>query len=420
MDNQKLSGRVKLAGILAAFIAGLVPYAGGAQDKPAKGPAPLEMDNPAAPSPWKRYGNWPQTDWKEFNTLRTLASPPPAKFQKIDKLVQGDPEKGKKLVADRSRGGSCLACHVLPGATLPGNVAPDLSAVGSWGRTDEYLFDYIYDPRSVNPNSIMPPWGTHKIFTPDEIKDIVAYLNTLKGPTAFKDRLDDPAKRPLPQPTADYLDPTENPAMFELDRGNAIYHSKGRNGKACVDCHARPEVEFKNWAATMPRYEPRMKKVLNTEEFLTRHARATTGDDFPMQGEENTALSIYVRFFSHGQPINVQFKTPDEKAAAKRGEDLMYRKIGQLNLACTDCHRQGENKWIRGQFLTGSKGQVGRHPYWRTSQGEIWTLLKRFQWCGVAIRGNELPPDASEYGDLEYYLTSLSNGKKIDGPGIGH
>jgi len=48
----------------------------------------------------------------------------------------------------------------------------------------------------------------------------------------------------------------------------------------------------------------------------------------------------------------------------------------------------------------------------------MWDIRRRFQWCNVAIGADELPPDAKEYGDLELYLTSLSNGLKLSVPGI--
>lgn len=382
--------------------------------------APLDTAPAASPEPWKRYGNWAQTDWN-FNTMREDKSPPvPKQFQKVyGPITDGDAERGKKLFGDRSKGGSCMVCHVVPGSSLSGNVGPDLSTLGTWGRSDWQLYNYIFDARQFNPGTMMPPWGTHGVLNDQEIRDLVTYLKTLKEPAKLSD-LDDPNKRPLPKVTADYLDPTENPAMFEMDRGKELYGKAGPNGKSCASCHKDPAKEFKTWAARMPYYEPRMKKVLNTEEFLARHTRATTGEDWRMQTDENTSLSIYVRHFAHGQKIDIQFRTPQEKAAAEKGKQLMDRKVGQLNFKCNDCHGQGADKWMRGQYVLGSKNQVGRHPYWRTSQGEIWTLRKRFQWCGVAVRANELPPDAPEYGYLEYYLTSLSNGKPVDGPGIGH
>lgn len=383
--------------------------------------APLETQKSAAPEPWSRYGNWPKANWDKFNTMRTDASPPVAGFQRVyGPIVDGDPEKGKKLAFDRSRGGSCLACHTLPGATLPGNVGPDLSTIGNWGRTDWWLYNYIYDPRVFNEGTMMPPWGRHGVYTEAEIRDMVAYLKTLKTPATFKDVRDDPNARKREAPIYKADDPFENPAWGEGDLGEKLYATAGPNGKSCASCHKNAKQDFKTWAARMPYYEPRMKKVLNGEEFITRHARATTGADYRMQSRENTALATYLRTLARGAVINVRFNTPEEKARAANGKKLMDRKVGQLNFSCNDCHGQAANKWIRGQYLGPSKNQLGHHPYYRTSQSEMWTVRKRLQWCGVAVRANELPPDAPEYADIEYYLTSLSNGSKVSTPAMGH
>ena len=164
--------------------------------------APLETEKSASPRPWKRYGDWPQSNWKDFNTLVTNASPPVSRPPAVEYPIQGDAEKGKKLAFDRSRGGSCVACHVMGASTpsLPGNVGPDLSAIGAQ-RPDEWLFGYVWDARNTNPETVMPPWGTNKLFSADEIKDIVAFLKTLKTSYAFKDGKEDPNRRKLPLTT---------------------------------------------------------------------------------------------------------------------------------------------------------------------------------------------------------------------------
>ncbi|HVG51315.1 MAG TPA: hypothetical protein VM867_06765, partial [Xanthobacteraceae bacterium] len=120
----------------------------------AKKEAPLVLDGPASEAPWKRYREWPQRDMSKFNTLAKLASPPaPKEPRKLSGPITGDAANGQKLVADRARGGSCLACHVMGpagNADLPGNVGPDLSEIGDAGREDEWLFNSIYDPRVHN------------------------------------------------------------------------------------------------------------------------------------------------------------------------------------------------------------------------------------------------------------------------------
>ncbi len=417
MMQQTIAGAA-LCAVLAVSGVALAP----AQ---AKKDAPLALDGPAAASPWKRYAGWPKRDMSKFNTLAKLASPPPPTApRKLDGPISGDAAAGQKLVADRSRGGSCLACHVMGPAgkaDLPGNVGPDLSEIGNAGREDEWLFNYVFDARVYNPETVMPPWGSHGLFNDKEIHDIVAFLKTLKSPAKFRSAVDDPAKRAPPVESRDNLDDLVNPGMWATERAQVLWKTNGPGGAACASCHADPQA-FKTWAAGMPKWEPRLDKVLGVEEFVFRHAKATTGANWLMQSDENTALSVYLRFLANDQPIKVDITSPGAKQAYERGQALTMRKLGQLNFSCRDCHdaSKGAQKWIRGQWLGEQKGQYDHFPTWRTSLNAIWDIRKRFQWCQVNIRADELPPDAKEYGDLELYLASVNQGLKLSVPGIRH
>src|SRR5262252_6902918 len=402
-------------GVLVALTLPIVPTPSAAQQAAqANGPAPLASGD-AAPSPWERYTGWPARDTSNFNTLANpKASPPsPTEPKKLAGPVTGDAANGQKLVADRTRGGSCLACHIMGpagNADLPGNVGPDLSQIGDAGREDEWLWNYVNDARVYNPASIMPPWGTHHLFNDKEIGDIVAFLKTLKSPATFKTELDDPAKRHAPVEKRDNLDPTTNPAMWAVDKGEELYKRRdAASGFACATCHGDAATRFKTWAAGMPRWEPRLNKVLGIEEFVTRHAKATTGQIWLMESNENIALAVYLRFLANGTPINPDVTSGPAKAAYERGKALTALKVGQLNFACNDCHEKSALKWIRGQWLGAQRGQIDHFPTWRTSLLTTWDIRKRFQWCQVNIRGDELPPDAKEYGDLELYLTAVSS-----------
>jgi sulfur-oxidizing protein SoxA len=415
-----------LAGSAAALVAaGLFVIAGanGARAQ-AKKEAPLETKEDASARPWKRYTGWPTRDYSKYNTLGNLASPPaPKEPRKISGPITGDPKKGAEMVADRNRGGSCLACHVIGpagGANLPGNVAPDLSEIGNAGREDEWLFNYIYDARVYNPDTVMPPWGSHGFFDDQEINDMVAFLKTLKSPAVFKTELDDPTKRPPPVEKRDNLDPIENPAMWAVDKAPELWKQTGSTGSSCNTCHSDPKTSFQTWAASMPKWEPRLNKALSVEEFVTRHAKATTGASWSMETDENRAMSVYLHFLANGTPLKIDTSSPEAKAAIERGKELSARKVGQLNMACTDCHGKVANHWIRGQWLGEPKGQYDHFPTWRTSLLAIWDIRQRFQWCQVNIRADELPPDAKEYGDLEFYLATQNEGQKLSVPGIRH
>jgi len=391
----------------------------------SKSPVPLYLHGSAAPEPWQRYADWNKARWDTYNTLanRKLTAPP-APPKEIKGRIDGDPKNGQSLAFARDRGGGCLACHVMGPATpeVPGNVGPDLSEIGAAGRPDEYLFNYIYDAQALNPGSVMPPWGAHGFYNEAEIRDIVAFLKTLKTPAKFKDDLDDPTKRPKPVEDRDALDPFVNPAVDHIDTGAALMRAAGPTGKSCVACHADPKTAFTGWAATMPRWDPRLKKVLGVEEFIYRHAKVTTGAEYRMQSAENIDLTVYLHSLSNGEPIRLDLASTEAKAALARGEELYRAKIGQLNFACADCHtaEKGANKWLRGQYLGEPRGQYDHFPNYRTSRSEIWDIRKRLQWCNIQVRANELPPDAPEYGELELYLASLSQGLTLTTPNIRH
>lgn len=415
--------------ILASAHSGAGIAADVANSASAKRTAPLEIVRPATQLPWQRHkvdsqgSSWPQANWAGYSTLTAALTPSSNGPLHYATPIEGDAARGKQLAFDRSRGGSCVSCHVLGKDTppQPGNVGTDLSTVGAT-RSDDWLFNYVYDPRTYNANSIMPPWGAHGIFNVAEIKDIVAFLKTLKEPHSFRDPQDNPATRTPPKETRDNLDPTENPALFALDRGKVLFARAGAGGKSCASCHAAPQTAFKTWAARMPHFEPRMNKIIGVEEFITRHARATTADEFPMQGADNIALSVYLHNLANGAQIQPDLSSAGARKAVASGQALMQRKLGQLNMACVDCHAKERHayKWARGQYLVEARGTVAHFPTWRTSRGDIWDIRKRFQWCNVSVRANDFPPDAREYGDIEMALAVLNKGEKINSPGIRH
>jgi L-cysteine S-thiosulfotransferase len=388
----------------------------------AQQPAPLQLDGSVSPQPWQRYGDWNKARWDNYNTLAKRDATPPVGSEIEVKEVTGDPAAGQKLAFDRSRGGGCLACHIMGPKTqeVPGNVGPDLSLISTAGRTDQWFFNYVFDPRVYNAQSMMPPWGKHGFYKDAEIRDLVAFLKTLKTPAKFANPIDDPATRARPVEDRDALDPFVNPAAERIDVGAALFQKPGPNGKACIACHADPKVAFRRWAVEMPKWEPRLKKVLGAEEFIARHAKATTGADMLMETRDNIDLSIYLHNLVNSQAIKVDLSSPDAQAAWGRGVALSKTKVGQFNFACTDCHELGANKWIRGQWLGEAKGQYDHFPLWRTSRNENWDIRKRFQWCNVQVRANELPPDAVEYGELELYLRKANEGLTLSAPNIRH
>lgn len=105
----------------------------------------------------------------------------------------GDPARGRVIVADRTRG-LCLLCHAgpIPEERFQGNLAPSLVGAGARSSEQELRLRLV-DSRRLNPDTIMPAYGTSAGFTrvgaafrdkpildPAEIEDVVAYLKTLR------------------------------------------------------------------------------------------------------------------------------------------------------------------------------------------------------------------------------------------------
>ena len=87
-------------------------------------------------------------------------------------------ETGKQLAFDRTKG-NCLACHAMPtvpDAQQPGNIGPPLVAMSARFPDKAKLRAQIWDAMATHPNTVMPPFGKHKILTEEEIDKVVDFI----------------------------------------------------------------------------------------------------------------------------------------------------------------------------------------------------------------------------------------------------
>ena len=103
-----------------------------------------------------------------------------------------DPQHGREIFLSRQTG-LCLLCHAGPSPDpgMAGNLAPDLTGVGSRLSAAE-LEKRLTSPEAFNPDTIMPSYSRTRGFAnpaaafegrpllkPEEIQDVVAYLQSL-------------------------------------------------------------------------------------------------------------------------------------------------------------------------------------------------------------------------------------------------
>jgi sulfur-oxidizing protein SoxX len=87
---------------------------------------------------------------------------------------------GRQLAFEIAKG-NCLACHRFPGdskANTLANIGPPLLAIRSRFPDREQLRGRLWDPMQTNPNTVMPPFGKHRILSREEIELIIDYLYT--------------------------------------------------------------------------------------------------------------------------------------------------------------------------------------------------------------------------------------------------
>jgi sulfur-oxidizing protein SoxX len=87
-------------------------------------------------------------------------------------------EEGKELAFHRQKG-NCLACHKIEGGSLPGNIGPELVNMKARYPDKSKLRAQIWDATTMNPNTIMPPFGKHKMLSEEELDKVVEFIYSL-------------------------------------------------------------------------------------------------------------------------------------------------------------------------------------------------------------------------------------------------
>jgi sulfur-oxidizing protein SoxX len=78
--------------------------------------------------------------------------------------------------------GNCIACHQLPAPLLPrtrADLGPALDGTRMRALGRAGIRGAIEDPTRANPDTVMPPYGRHRILDKAEIDRLVEFLHAL-------------------------------------------------------------------------------------------------------------------------------------------------------------------------------------------------------------------------------------------------
>ena len=211
-----------------------------------------------------RYRGWTHRGLRRVSHLRLRRRRGPSRRRRARPHAEDRRRsaKGRRLFLDRNRG-PCTGCHLIRGEDVwpAGSVGPDLSTIGDRGLTDAYLFDMIYDPRHVFPNTTMPPWGAQRRahaggdrapgrLPPDRRRGRRPPRGT---PSAIRPRA------PRPVGFGDNLDPTNNPAVLRAEAAEELVGAEGagRARPAPTATPGGPAAAMRGVATRYPRLRGR-------------------------------------------------------------------------------------------------------------------------------------------------------------------
>ncbi len=205
------------------------------------------------------------------------------------------------------------------------------------------------------------------------------------------------------------------PYEFALDAGKEMFSKPFKTGKTYADCFPNGGIGIRQ---NYPYFDEKEGKVITLELALNRCREANGEAPLSYVKDDMASLTAYMAFTSRGKPFDI--KIPDDPralAAYENGKRYFYTRRGQLNFSCASCHVQSPGERIRAETLAPALGILNAMPIYRSEWSGMGTISRRFVTCNSQTRAVPLEPQSEEYRDLEYFLSYVSNGLPIAGPG---
>lgn len=211
------------------------------------------------------------------------------------------------------------------------------------------------------------------------------------------------------------MDDFENPAFAAVEDAIAEFEKvDGEAGKSCASCHSISD--FEGLRASLPRWNAKLGKPETLEMIINRsrveHMKA---DPWKWEAKQMLGMTAYIGAQSRGVAVDVQTDGPMAEWA-QMGKDLYYKKVGQLDMACAQCHEDNYGNMIRADHL--SQGQINGFPVYRLKWGGLGSIHRRFKGCMDNIRATPYKRGSDEFIALELYVASRGEGLSVETPAV--
>ncbi|MGZ8137581.1 MAG: sulfur oxidation c-type cytochrome SoxA [Methylococcaceae bacterium] len=201
-----------------------------------------------------------------------------------------------------------------------------------------------------------------------------------------------------------------------IEQGELLFNTAFKNGGHYADCFANKGIGI---AHQYPQWDNVKGEVITLAKAINDCRKDHGEAPLDQQRGEITQLLAFMAYTSRGKLINIVIPENNLRALAAydQGKNFYYQRRGQLNFSCASCHVQNAGKQIRSEILSPSLGHTSGWPTYRLKWGEMGTLHRRFIECLEQIKAAPLLAQDIELRNLEYFLSFMSNGVAITGPG---
>jgi sulfur-oxidizing protein SoxA len=205
------------------------------------------------------------------------------------------------------------------------------------------------------------------------------------------------------------------PYELDLSEGETLFNTPFKNGKSYADCFENDGIGIRQ---NYPYFDTKAGKVKTLEMEINECRKANGEKPYKWKRGKIASVSAYMASTSRGKTINIVIPDdPRALAAYEDGKRHYYAKRGQLNFSCANCHVNGAGQKVRADMLSPGLGHPSHFPVYRSKWGNLGTLHRRYAGCNKQVRAKPFEAQSTEYANLEYFHTFMSNGLTINGPG---
>ena len=205
------------------------------------------------------------------------------------------------------------------------------------------------------------------------------------------------------------------PYEINIEQGEELFNTPFKNGNTYASCFKNNGIGIRQ---NYPYFDEDKDEII-TLELAINNCRKKNGEK-PLsyyRGGPMADISAYMAYTSRGKIIDIKIPNYKAEEAYEAGKKLYFTKVGQLNFSCADCHVYYPGTKLRADITSPAIGHPTHFPVYRSRAGRMVTLHERFAGCLNRVRAKPFKAQRDEYKNLEYFLTYMSNGLEINGPG---